>query len=366
MEDSLLITKFAILFYTIINFSLYNDYSTKDKYYISLIMLLYIILNILIYIIKIKYRKIITLCIVAFLYYISLRYSQYIFLLPIGIYELFEKNKTISPLTLIVLFPMSYLPKEIAMAYLAIVLVLFLEYKIIIKNSVTISELKEINKKLNESNYKLIAEKNNNEDYEMQHDHVIKLQERNKIAQELHDKVGHTISASIMQLEASKLVAKSDKEKAEHLVDNVIKVLREGMDSIRLTLRNLKPPQEILGINKIKLSCKEFELQSEVNVNFSINGDINLITPKYFKIIQDNLKEGFTNITKYSSATEVEVKLVIYNKFIRFEIKDNGEGCSNIIKGLGLRGMEERVENAGGTINFICENGFSVVVVLPL
>lgn len=366
MENSLLITKFAILFYTIINFAVYNDYSTQDKYYISLIMLLYIILNILIYIIKIKYRKIITLFIVAFLYYISLRYVQYVFLLPIGIYELFEKNKAISPFTLIVLFPMSYLPKEIAMAYMAIVLVLFIQYKIMIKNSMIIAELKEINKKLNESNYKLIVEKNNNEDYEMQHEHVIKLQERNKIAQELHDKVGHTISASIMQLEASKLVAKSDKEKAAYLVDNVIKVLREGMDSIRLTLRNLKPPQEILGINKIKLSCKEFEMQSGIKVSFSINGDINLITPKYFKIIQDNLKEGFTNITKYSSATEVEVKLVIYNKFIRFEIKDNGEGSKSITKGLGLRGMEERVENAGGTLSIVCEDGFTIVAVLPL
>jgi len=256
--------------------------------------------------------------------------------------------------------------KDIIMNYLALMLLLFIVYKTTTNYKTAIGELKEINKMINDRNYKLIADKNNSKEYEIQHGYVIKLEERNKIAQELHDKIGHTISASIMQLEASRLVGESNKEKAEYLVNNVIKVLREGMDSIRLTLRNLKPPQEILGINKIKLICKEFELHSKVNVNLKVKGDINLITPRYFKIIQNNLEESFTNITKYSSATEVEVNFFVYRKFLRFDIKDNGEGCDSLAKGLGLRGMEERIENAGGTINIISDNGFSIISVLPL
>lgn len=366
MEHSLLITKLVIIFYTIISFSFSYDYTIEDKYYISLIILLYIILSIVIYIINNRYSKGILLMISISLLFVSLRYQQYIFLFPIGIYELFEKNKIISPLSLMVLFPLTYMSKDIIMNYLALMLLLFIVYKTATNYKTSIEELKEINKMINDRNYKLIADKNNSKEYEIQHEYVIKLEERNKIAQELHDKIGHTISASIMQLEASRLVGESNKEKAEYLVDNVIKVLREGMNSIRLTLRNLKPPQEILGINKIKLVCKEFELHSKVNVNLNVKGDINLITPRYFKIIQNNLEESFTNITKYSSATEVEVNFFVYNKFLRFEIKDNGEGCGNLTKGIGIRGMEERVENAGGTINIIFDNGFSIISVLPL
>lgn len=365
MENSLLVTKLSIILYTIINFSRYENYTLEDKYFIALILVMYIILSTFLYIANVKYRKIILFLISIFLYYVSLRYVQYIFLFPLSIYELFEKSKSVSPFSIVVFFPFFYLTNENAMQYLGIVLIVYILYKIIIKNNDTIKELIDINKRLKDDNFKLVSYKNINNDYDKQYSYVIKLEERNKIAQELHDKIGHTISASIMQLEASRVLADHDKEKAIQIVGNVIKVLREGVDSIRITLRNLKPPQEVLGINKIMLICKEFESNTGINVKLNHVGNIDLVTSKHFKIIQENLKEAFTNITKYSSAAFVEINLQVYNKFLRFEIKDNGKGCKNVEKGLGLRGIEERVENMGGTLNIICDNGFSIVAVLP-
>lgn len=365
MENSLLSTKFVIIVYTIINFSMYSGYTLEDKYFIALTLVMYIILSTSLYIINMKYRKVMLFFISIFLYYVSLKYVQYIFLFPLSIYELLEKSKSISPFSVIVFCPFLYLSNEVAIQYLGILLIVYILYKTIINNNDTIKELIEINKKLKDDNFKLLSSKSINSDYDKQYSYVIKLEERNKIAQELHDKIGHTISASIMQLEASKVLADHDKEKALQIVGNVIKILREGVDSIRITLRNFKPPQEVLGINKIILICKEFESNTWITVKLSHVGNIDLISPKQFKIIQENLKEAFTNITKYSSATFVKINLQVYNKFLRFEIIDNGKGCKNVEKGLGLRGIEERVESIGGTLNIICNNGFSIVVVLP-
>ncbi|MBZ9688965.1 histidine kinase dimerization/phosphoacceptor domain-containing protein [Clostridium estertheticum] len=68
------------------------------------------------------------------------------------------------------------------------------------------------------------------------------LEERNKIAQEIHDNIGHTLSGGIMQLEGAKLLLDIDLPKSKSMVQSTINVLREGMDNIRITLKNIKPP----------------------------------------------------------------------------------------------------------------------------
>jgi signal transduction histidine kinase len=69
---------------------------------------------------------------------------------------------------------------------------------------------------------------------------------------------------------------------------------------------------------------------------------------------------------KYGNASAIAVYIEVLNKVDKAEIKDNGIGTSSIVKGLGIRGMEERSGNIGGKIIIDGSNGFSVITLLPL
>ncbi|WP_164958210.1 histidine kinase dimerization/phosphoacceptor domain-containing protein [Clostridium estertheticum] len=83
---------------------------------------------------------------------------------------------------------------------------------------------------------------NKDEQFHKQYKYMSQLEERNKIAQEIHDNIGHTLSGGIMQLEGAKLLLDIDLPKSKSMVQSTINVLREGMDNIRITLKNIKPP----------------------------------------------------------------------------------------------------------------------------
>lgn len=100
------------------------------------------------------------------------------------------------------------------------------------------------------------------------------LEERNKIAQEIYDNIGHTISASLMQLEAAKFVMEKDINKGREMIQNTIEVLRDGMESIRATLRNIKPPSEQIGINKLKLILNQYEMSNKIKANLYYHGEL--------------------------------------------------------------------------------------------
>jgi signal transduction histidine kinase len=192
------------------------------------------------------------------------------------------------------------------------------------------------------------------------------MEERNSLAQNIHDKVGHSIAGSLIQLEAATVMLEKDQEKAKDIIRNVINVLKEGMENIRLTLRNIKPAAEQLGINRLKIILDEFSANYEIRATLSYSGNLDAVKHSYWRIIMDNTKEALTNVLKYSSASAVTVKIEVLNKLVRIEIKDNGIGAFLIKKGLGLHGMEERVENAGGRLIIDGTAGFSVIMLLPV
>lgn len=67
--------------------------------------------------------------------------------------------------------------------------------------------------------------------------------------------------------------------------------------------------------------------------------------------ISTMIKETLTNATKYSKASEINIELETNEKYTRLYYKDNGVGCSQIHRGIGIKGMQERVDNLGGSLN---------------
>ncbi|MBU3090530.1 two-component sensor histidine kinase [Clostridium sp. CF011] len=222
------------------------------------------------------------------------------------------------------------------------------------------------NDELKEKNYRLLMSLNNQMEYKNQMIYTSQLQERNNIAQEIHDKLGHSISGSLMQLEAAKLIMDKDSNQSKAIIQTTINVLRDGMESIRYTLKNIKPEAEQLGINKIKLLVDEFNNKTKINANLYYSNNLDRISYIEWKVICDNIKETFTNIIKYSEAKNVKVNVEVLNTLLKVEIKDDGIGCIIIKKDLGLSGIEERTMNLNGKVILDGSSGFSVIILLPI
>lgn len=228
-----------------------------------------------------------------------------------------------------------------------------------------VASLEDHNRELKRKNRTLLQKMEYHEDLKHQLTYTAQLEERNRIAQELHDKVGHSLSGSLMQLEAVKVIATNDPSRASAILQTVIDTLRNGLENIRLTLRNTKPPAEQMGINRLKLILDEFEEKNSIKTFFTYDGDLSRITPVLWKVFIENTIEALTNLLRHSKADRIHISIHVMNRIIRFQIKDNGSTSGPVKKGLGLAGMEERLLIVDGSLVIDNSDGFCITMLVP-
>lgn len=364
MEGWVIVTKIGIVFYAIV-----NCINMKNIAYVVLALLLYIALNVYMYMLSQakKVRMLSVLIFFASLICVVLIDVRLIVLIPINLLEMclyFNVKQYIGGLILII--PIFLLEEDVLTQYLIIYIMSYIIIKFYDEyNSKLITITKE-NDYLREKNYLLNKNLIKDTEYSEQLKYLSQLEERNKIAQEIHDNIGHTLAGSLMQLEAIKFIMEKDVGKSKFMIQNTIDVLREGMDNIRATLRNVKPPSEQMGINKLKLILSEFEIKSGIKTVLYYKGNLENVSVVYWKIMNESIKEILTNIIKYSKASEVRVNMEVLNKVVKLQVKDNGIGCSNIVKGIGINGIEERCYNFNGKVVVDGNDGFTIILLLPI
>jgi signal transduction histidine kinase len=220
--------------------------------------------------------------------------------------------------------------------------------------------------KMRKDMQRLTKSLNENNEYIRQSEYTYKLEERNRLSQVIHDKIGHSMTGALIQMEASKRLIEKDKDQAIELLQNAINISKVGIENIRITLKNMKPPTEQMGINRLKLFIDEFAAKHNIHTPFVFKGNLEVITPIQWKIIHENITEALTNALKYSSANTISMEIQVFNAIIKVVVKDNGNGVEKIKKGLGIIGMEERTASINGTIIIDGTNGFSVTMILPI
>lgn len=182
------------------------------------------------------------------------------------------------------------------------------------------------------------------------------LNERNRIAREIHDNVGHLLASSILQIGAVLAITKEDATKA--MLTNIKDTLDEGMNSIRNSVHNLHEDSVDLYI-QLKNIVDDFSF-CETVLNYEMNIDLD-IKIKYALIAI--VKEALANVMKHSNATKVIISLYEHPKLIQLIIIDNGSKKSvKKDNGMGLEGIKNRVNNLGGITNFDESNGFKIFI----
>ena len=311
--------------------------------------------------------KIVTI-IQIFILLISIKFlSKETFLLfPILFFELVKDKLSIEKeMIFLSVIMITFLRENIA--YLIIYTVILTLYLYEIKEREEESKnLKDIKKDNRKEKFIMEEKVLNFNRYLEQNKVVISLRERNIMAQKLHDHLGHRITSSIMQLEVTKETLGKNNEISMKYLLSAMENLRVGMEEIRTVLRNVKPKDRTITIENIKKLLLEFQYNSGIKTYFYLEGEVEKLGVKRLIVIEENIKEALTNALKYSKASQINVSILIYNKVARIEIKDNGQGSSNIKKGLGLIGMEERLEKINGNMKIDGSDGFTLNMILNL
>ena len=303
-----------------------------------------------------------------FILLISIKFlSKETFLLfPILFFELVKDKLSIEKeMIFLSVIMITFLRENIA--YLIIYTVILTLYLYEIKEREEESKnLKDIKKDNRKEKFIKEEKVSNFNKYLEQNEVVISLRERNIMAQKLHDHLGHRITSSIMQLEVTKETLGKNNEISMKYLLSAMENLRVGMEEIRTVLRNVKPKDRTITIENIKKLLLEFQYNSGIKTHFHLEGEVEKLGVKRLIVIEENIKEALTNTLKYSKASQINVSILIYNKVARIEIKDNGQGSSNIKKGLGLIGMEERLEKINGNMKIDGSDGFTLNMILNL
>lgn len=194
------------------------------------------------------------------------------------------------------------------------------------------------------------------QDYEVR---LAKLNERNRIAREIHDHVGHLLSRSILQVGAL-MVTQQDMALREDL-GHVRDTLAQAMDSIRSSVHDLHADSIDLEM-QIKALVEGF-LYCPLRLDYRIEHEPEPEIKFCFIAI---VKEGLQNIMRHSEATQVTLTLLEHPALYQLILQDNGlqEG-KNMGEGLGLKNMLERVNALGGRLTIERKGGFRIFVSIP-
>ena len=186
------------------------------------------------------------------------------------------------------------------------------------------------------------------------------LKERNRIAREIHDNVGHMLTRSLLQSGA--LIVLNKDEQLKEPLESLRSTLDSAMTSIRVSVHDLH--DDSIDLRKvIEDSLSTAQEKFKVKLDYDARDDI----PTNIKMcIAGIVKEGVSNAVKHSSGDVLTVSVREHPAFFQLLIEDNGR-CSEIREsGIGLKNMRERAENAGGVITFTpSEDGFRIFTSIP-
>ncbi len=230
------------------------------------------------------------------------------------------------------------------------------------------SELDESNRKLRAA-YEELAESNKKlqDAYKELHE-VTALEERQRIAKDIHDTAGHSITTIIMQTEAAKLVIDSDPEDARRKIAAANLQARNALEELRESVHLLSGESEQLTLREALLSIVHDSTDGTGIVIRTDIDDIRLCRAKH-RFLCNTLKEGISNGLRHGSATAFYFELKQKGDKISFLLSDNGCGMeqSRLRKGFGLKGMYARAEALGGSVRCETEpdNGFEIHIDLP-
>lgn len=217
------------------------------------------------------------------------------------------------------------------------------------------------NEELNDANIRL-------QEYAFITEKAGETKERNRLAREIHDSLGHTLTGISAAIDACiTTVEKAPVETRERL-EAIAEVTRQGLDDVRRSVRELKPdPEEVLDLEYALIKMiNNINTMTSTRVYFESNLDQLKLDEDEENTIYRVVQESVTNAIRHGKASKIWIRIRRMNSELVVTVQDNGVGSASIKKGFGLTHITERVRLLNGTVAFDGSRGFSVTAKIPI
>ncbi|MFN7251421.1 MAG: GAF domain-containing sensor histidine kinase [Anaerobacillus sp.] len=156
------------------------------------------------------------------------------------------------------------------------------------------------------------------------------LEERNRIAREIHDGIAQTLAGGIMKLETVKRKLELSPKQSSVMIDDTLEKLRHSLKEVREVIYALRPyPTEHVSLEQaIQKRISILEDEHGLPISFNVHGEPIILDNEIEKVMFDTLQESLQNVIKHAKASKVEVHLSYQTEHVLLKIKDNGKGFS--------------------------------------
>lgn len=229
--------------------------------------------------------------------------------------------------------------------------------------------IRKLNEQLNEANAQL-------RDYAVEMERMAEVRERNRLAREIHDTLGHTLTGIIMGSDAALALFSAAPEEARERIQVIAQSAREGLTDVRRSIKALRPD----ALEKHSLAealeglVTNFRTTTGVEITYEQQAGPLAFAPDEEDTIYRVVQESMTNAVRHGRAGRIEIRLTRRENLLTVDVRDDGRGCEQVTDGFGLRHMRERLALLGGTL--ACGNrggtaadghrGFYVTVTVPV
>jgi signal transduction histidine kinase len=216
------------------------------------------------------------------------------------------------------------------------------------------AQLSEANQKLKE--YAAEAEKN------------AETRERNRLAREIHDTLGHALTGIVAGIDACLLTIDISTDMTKAQLEKIGNVARQGITDVRRSVNKLRPDAlEKMDLeNAIAKMVEDMKATAGVDVEF-----YNEVHPLKFhedeeEVIYRIIQESTTNAIRHGHADHIQIAVTKVNEWLTIAVKDNGIGCKSIKEGFGLKHMQERLSLLNGQLEYNGDDGFLIYAQIPI
>jgi signal transduction histidine kinase len=194
--------------------------------------------------------------------------------------------------------------------------------------------------------------------------------ERNRMAREIHDTLGHYLTVIHVQLEAARAVIGSDAERGMLAVTRAQALAKDGLAAVRQSVKALREDGSVDGIAEQIASLVDSVQDERFRITFTISGTPRPVSSAVALALHRTTLEALTNVRKHADAANVEIELAFRaSRRVQLRVHDDGKGAADATMGtgFGLRGIRERAEQLNGTANYRTapREGFTLYAELP-
>jgi two-component system sensor histidine kinase DesK len=188
---------------------------------------------------------------------------------------------------------------------------------------------------------------------------MAQIAERERIARDLHDLLGHTLSVIVLKSELASRLAENDPARAVAEIRDVERISREALSEVRAAVRGYRSAGLAAEVETARLALRSAGIELECEL------ETMPLPPAQEGVLAMAIREASTNVVRHARATRCRMALRRGERQCELEISDDGQG-GTAREGAGLSGMRERVEALGGTLEHDGSRGMRLLLRLPV